>query len=256
MPRLAANVSMLFPELPFLERFAAAREAGFRYVEYQFPYDHDAGEIARRVRDAGVEVVLHNLPPGDYAKGERGIACLPGREGEFREAVERGIAYAKAAGCPRMNCLAGVAPADDRHQAVLIANLRHAARKLGEVGLQLMIEPINARSVPGFFLTRSRQAVDVLNAVGEGNAFVQYDLFHMQIMEGDLAATIERLLPRIGHMQIADVPARNEPGTGELNFDFLLRHIDQLGYSGWIGCEYNPRGDTLEGLKWARAYLS
>jgi hydroxypyruvate isomerase len=139
---------------------------------------------------------------------------------------------------------------------VLVDNLRHAARKLGEAGMQLMIEPINTRSVPGFFLTRSQQAVDVLDAVGEGNAFVQYDLFHMQIMEGDLAKTIERLLPRIGHMQIADVPARNEPGTGELNFDFLLRRIDNLGYSGWIGAEYNPKGDTVEGLKWARAYLS
>jgi hydroxypyruvate isomerase len=255
MPKLAANVSMLFPQLPFLERFAAARKAGFRYVEYQFPYDHDAGEVAKRVRDAGVEVVLHNLPPGNYAKGERGIACLPGREREFREGIERGIAYAKAAGCPRMNCLAGLAPADGEHRATLVANLRHAARKLGEAGLQLLIEPINTRTVPGFFLTGSQQAVDVLNAVGEGNAFVQYDLFHMQIMEGDLAATIERLLPRIGHMQIADVPARNEPGTGEVNFDFLLRHIDALGYSGWIGAEYNPKGDTVEGLKWARAYL-
>jgi hydroxypyruvate isomerase len=256
MPRLAANVSMLFPQLAFLDRFAAARQAGFRYVEYQFPYDHDAAEVARRARDAGVEVVLHNLPPGDYAKGERGIACLPGREREFRDGVARGIEYARAAGCPRMNCLAGLAPAGEEHRAVLVANLRYAARKLGEAGLQLMIEPINTRSVPGFFLTGSRQAVDVLNAVGEGNAFVQYDLFHMQIMEGDLAATIERLLPRIGHMQIADVPGRNEPGTGEINFAFLLRHVDALGYSGWIGCEYNPKGDTAEGLKWARAYLS
>ena len=256
MPKLAANVSMLFPQLPFLDRFAAARKAGFRYVEYQFPYDHDAAEVARRVRDAGVEVVLHNLPPGDYAKGERGIACLPGREREFREGIERGIEYARAAGCPRMNCLAGLAPADEKHRAVLVGNLRYAARKLGEAGLQLLIEPINTRTVPGFFLNYSQQAVDVLNAVGEGNAFVQYDLFHMQIMEGDLAKTIERLLPRIGHLQIADVPARNEPGTGELNFDFLLRHIDALGYSGWIGAEYNPKGDTVEGLKWARAYLS
>jgi hydroxypyruvate isomerase len=256
MPKLAANVSMLFPQLDFLDRFAAARKAGFRHVEYQFPYAHDAAEVARRARDAGVEVVLHNLPPGDYARGERGIACLAGREREFRESVARGIEYAKAARCPRLNCLAGLAPVDEEHRAVLVANLRYAARKLGEAGLQLMIEPINTRSVPGFFLTGSRQAVDVLNAVGEGNAFVQYDLFHMQIMEGDLAATIERLLPRIGHMQVADVPARNEPGTGEINFEFLLRHIDRLGYSGWIGCEYNPRGDTVEGLKWARAYLS
>jgi hydroxypyruvate isomerase len=256
MPKLAANVSMLFPQLDFLYRFAAARAAGFRAVEYQFPYDHDAKEVARRVRDARLEVVLHNLPLGGNPKVERGIACLPGREREFRDNVERGIEYALAAGCPRLNCISGIAPADKEHVDVLVGNLRYAARKLGAAGLQLMLEPVSTRTVPGFILNRSQPAIDVLNAVGEGNAFLQYDLFHMQIMEGDLAATIERLLPRIGHMQIADVPARNEPGTGELNFDFLLHHIDGLGYSGWIGCEYNPRGDTVEGLKWARAYLS
>jgi hydroxypyruvate isomerase len=255
MPKLAANLSMLFPQLDFLERFAAARAAGFRYVEYQFPYALPAQAIARSARDAGVEVVLHNLPAGDMAKGERGIACLPGREAEFREGVERAIAYAKAAGCARLNCISGLAPADEIHFRTLAGNVRHAARRLGEVGIQLMIEPINTRSVPGFFLTGSRQAIDVLNAAGEGNAFLQYDLFHMQIMEGDLAATIERLLARIGHIQIADVPARNEPGTGEINFDFLLAHLDRIGYSGWVGCEYNPRGDTLEGLSWAKPYL-
>ena len=256
MPKLAANVSMLFPQLDFLDRFAAARAAGFRAVEYQFPYDHDAKEVARRVGDARLEVVLHNLPLGGNPKVERGIACLPGREREFRDNVERGIEYAVAAGCPRLNCISGIAPADKEHLDVLIGNLRYAARKLGAAGLQLMVEPVSTRTVAGFILNRSQPAIDVLNAVGEGNAFLQYDLYHMQIMEGDLAVTIERLLPRIGHMQIADVPARNEPGTGELNFDFLLRHIDSLGYSGWIGCEYNPRGDTVEGLKWARAYLS
>jgi hydroxypyruvate isomerase len=256
MPKLAANVSMLFPLLDCLDRLAAAGAAGFRAVEYQFPYDHDAKEVARRVRDARLEVVLHNLPLGGNPKVERGIACLPGREREFRDNVERGIEYALAAGCPRLNCISGIAPADKEHVDVLVGNLRYAARKLGAAGLQLMLEPVSTRTVPGFILNRSQPAIDVLNAVGEGNAFLQYDLFHMQIMEGDLAATIERLLPRIGHMQIADVPARNEPGTGELNFDFLLHHIDGLGYSGWIGCEYNPRGDTVEGLKWARAYLS
>jgi hydroxypyruvate isomerase len=255
MPKLAANLSMLFPQLDFLDRFAAARAAGFRYVEYQFPYIHGADELARCARSAGVEVVLHNLPAGDMTKGERGIACLPGREAEFRDGVERAIAYAKAAGCPRLNCLAGLAPVDDTHFRTLAGNVRYAARRLGEVGLQLVIEPINTRSVPGFFLTHSRQAIDVLNAAGEGNALLQYDLFHMQIMEGDLAATIERLLARIGHIQIADVPDRHEPGTGEINFDFLLRHLDRIGYSGWVGCEYNPSGDTLEGLSWAKPYL-
>lgn len=256
MPKLAANLSTLFPELDFLERFAAAAKASFRYVEYQFPYAWPAAEIARRARDAKVEVVLHNLPAGDFTKGERGIACLPGRETEFREGVERAIDYAKAANCPRLNCLAGLAPADGEHFEALVQNVRFAARKLGAAGLQLTLEPINTRTVPGFFLSRSAQAIDVLNAAGEGNAFLQYDFFHMQIMEGDLAKTLERLLARIGHIQLADVPDRHEPGSGEINFDFLLRHLDTLGYSGWVGCEYNPKGDTLEGLKWARPYLS
>ena len=255
MPRLAANLSVLFTEQAFLDRFAAAAAAGFRYVEYQFPYGHGAAEVAQAARRAGVEGVLHNLPAGDMAAGERGIASLPGREAEFRAGVERALEYATAAGCPRLNCLAGLAPADRAHFDTFVANVRHAARRLSEVGMQLMIEPINTRSVPGFFLTGSRQAIDVLDAAGEGNAFVQYDVFHMQIMEGDLAATMERLLARIGHVQIADVPARHEPGTGEVNFAFLLAHLDAIGYSGWVGCEYNPLGDTVEGLKWARPYL-
>jgi hydroxypyruvate isomerase len=256
MPRLAANVSTLFPELGFLERFAAAAAAGFKAVEYQFPYSWKAEEIAARVRAAGVQVVLHNLPAGDFARGERGIAALPGREREFREGVERAIDYARAVNCPRLNCLAGLAPVDREHHAALVDNVRFAARKLGAAGLSLTLEAINTRTVPGFFLSRSAQAIDVLNAAGEGNAFLQYDFFHMQIMEGDLAQTVERLLPRIGHIQLADVPGRHEPGSGEINFDFLLRRLDTLGYSGWVGCEYNPRGDTLEGLKWARPYLS
>jgi hydroxypyruvate isomerase len=256
MPKLAANLSTLFPQLDFLDRFAAAADAGFRFVEYQFPYAWPAPEVAARARAAGVEVVLHNLPAGDMAKGERGIACLPGRAAEFRAGVERAIEYAKAASCPRVNCIAGLAPQDAAHFDQLVDNVRYAARRLGEVGMQLLIEPINTRTVPGFFLTRSSQAVDVLNAAGEGNAFLQYDIFHMQIMEGDLARTIERLLPRIGHMQLADVPGRHEPGSGEINFAFLLAHLDALGYAGWMGCEYNPRGDTLEGLTWARGYLS
>jgi hydroxypyruvate isomerase len=255
MLRLAANLSMLFAERPFLERFAAAAAAGFRYVEYQFPYAHGAGEVADAARRAGVQVVLHNLPAGDMARGERGIACLPGRERDFQAGVALAIDYAKAAGCGRLNCLAGLASAERRHFDTLVANVRYAARRLAEVGLQLMLEPVNTRSVPGFFLTGTRQAIDILDAAGEGNALLQYDVFHMQIMEGDLAATLERLLARIGHIQIADVPARNEPGTGEVNFDFLLAHLDAIGYSGCVGCEYNPRGDTLEGLKWARSYL-
>ena len=255
MPKLAANISMLWPELAFLERFGAAARAGFRFVEYQFPYEHAAAEVARAAREAGVQVVLHNLPLGGDPKVERGIACLPGREAEFRDNVERGIRYAVAAGCPRLNCISGIAPADRAHLDALAGNLRYAARKLAVAGLQLMLEPVSTHTVPGFILNRSQQAIDVLDEVGEGNAFLQYDLFHMQIMEGNLARTVERLLPRIGHIQLADVPDRHEPGSGEINFDFLLRHLDAIGYSGWVGCEYNPRGDTVEGLTWARPYL-
>src|SRR5689334_1821328 len=255
MPRLAANLSMLFTERPFLDRFAAAAAAGFRYVEYQFPYAWPAKAVAEAARRAGVQVVLHNLPAGDMAAGDRGIACLPGREDEFRAGVEQAIGYASASGCPRLNCLAGLAPVERAHFDVLVANVRYAARRLSEVGVQLVIEPINTRTVPGFFLSGSAQAIDVLDAAGEGNAFLQYDVFHMQIMEGDLAATLERLLPRIGHIQVADVPERHEPGTGEVNFEFLLAHLDAIGYSGRVGCEYNPRGHTLEGLQWARPWL-
>lgn len=269
MPKLAANLSLLFAEQPFLDRFAAAAKAGFRYVEYQFPYGFGTpAQVAQAAREAGVEVVLHNIPSGDAAKGDRGLACLPERRAEFRGGVERAIEYARAAGCPRLNCLAGVAPGSDRsernvrsdhrlrHHAELVENVRFAAGRLKAAGLALMLEPINARTVPGFFLTGSAQAIEVLDAAGADNAFVQYDLFHMQIMEGDLASTIERILPRIGHMQLADVPGRHEPGTGEINFPWLLAHIDRLGYGGWIGCEYNPSADTLSSLAWAKPYLT
>jgi hydroxypyruvate isomerase len=257
VPRLAANLSTLFTEAPFLERFAAAARSGFRYVEYQFPYDFDEDEVAARARAAGLQVVLHNAPPGSRA-GDRGIACLPGREAEFRDSVERAIGYARAAGCPRLHCLAGVALAgiEPEHlHATYVTNLRHAAARLAAEGMTLLIEPINTRSVPGYFLTGSRQAERVLDELGASNVRLQCDLFHMQIMEGDLAKTVERLLAKIGHMQLADVPGRHEPGTGEINFPWLLEHIDRLGYAGWIGCEYNPLGDTLEGLKWAKPYL-
>jgi hydroxypyruvate isomerase len=259
MPRLAANLSLLFPELPFLERFAAAARAGFRYVEYQFPYAAgSAAEVARRARDAGVEVVLHNLPGGDAAKGDRGIACQPARVAEFREGVERAIEYAKAAGCPRLNALAGVAPVDAAPELLfetLVENLRYAAGKLAAAGLTLLTEPANTRTIPGFYLNTSRRAMEAIDAAGSANLLLQYDIFHMQIVEGDLAKTIERLLPRIGHMQLADVPDRHEPGTGEINFDFLLAHIDRLGYQGWMGCEYIPKGDTVAGLAWAKRCL-
>jgi hydroxypyruvate isomerase len=259
MPKLAANLSLLFPQLPFPERFAAAAKAGFRYVEYQFPYPFgSAKEIAERARAAGVEVVLHNLPAGDAAKGDRGITCQPARVDEFREGVERAIEYAKAAGCPRLNTLAGIAPAGVPHGKVtqtLVENLRFAAARCKAAGLTLLTEPCNTRTIPGFFLNTSKQGIEAIDAAGADNLLLQYDVFHMQIVEGDLARTIERLLPRIGHIQIADVPGRNEPGTGEINFNWLLPHIDRLGYQGWIGCEYIPQADTNQGLSWATPFL-
>jgi len=259
MLKLAANLSLLFPQLPFPERFAAAAKAGFRCVEYQFPYPFgSAKEIAGHARAAGVEVVLHNVPAGDAAKGDRGIACQPERVSEFREGVERAIEYATAAGCLRLNALAGIAPAGVAREKVretLVENLRFAAGKCKAAGLTLLTEPCNTRTIPGFFLNTSKDGIEAIDAAGADNLLLQYDVFHMQVVEGDLAKTIERLLPRIGHIQIADVPDRNEPGTGEINFPWLLQHIDRLGYPGWIGAEYIPKADTVEGLKWAAPYL-
>jgi len=258
MPRFAANVSTLFAEHAFLDRFAAARKAGFRAVEYQYPYDFDAQEVARAARDAAVEVVLHNMPQGESQRNERGTACLPGREQRFRDDLERAIEYARAVRCPSLHLMAGVVPAGAERAALhatYVANLRHAAKRLEGEGMRLLIEPLSERTVANCFLRSSAQAAQVLEEVGARNAAIQYDLFHMQVMEGNLATTIERLLPRIGHMQIADVPGRHEPGSGEINFDFMFKHVDAIGYAGWIGCEYNPAGDTLEGLKWAKPYL-
>ena len=249
---------MLFAERGFLERFSAAARAGFRAVEYQYPYEHKAEDLAAAARDASVEVVLHNMPRGEAARGEHGTACVPGREQRFREDLEHAIHYAKAVGCRQLHCMAGVLPPGaDRasHHATYVANLRHASARLRAEGMRVLIEPLSERTVAGCFLSSSAQAARVVEELGADNVFIQYDLFHMQVMEGNLSATIERLLPRIGHMQIADVPGRHEPGTGELNFGFLLERIDQLGYAGWIGCEYNPRGDTEEGLRWAKPYL-
>ena len=258
MPKLAANLSMLFKEVPFLDRFAAAAGAGFRAVEYQYPYEWRPEDIAARARDAGVQIVLHNMPRGEAERSEHGTACLPGREARFREDLERAVEYARAAGCTRLHCMAGVAPPHaDRAglQAAYVANLKYAAGRLQAEGMQVLIEPLSARSVVGYFLAGSAQAARTLDEVAAANVLIQYDVFHMQLMEGNLAEGIERLLPRIGHLQIADVPGRHEPGSGEINFDFLLRHLDAIGYSGWVGCEYNPQGDTAQGLKWAKPYL-
>lgn len=257
MPRFAANLTMLFTEVAFLDRFALAAAAGFEAVEFLFPYAYAAEDIRQRLDAHGLRLVLHNLPPGDWDAGERGIACHPERVDEFRAGVAWGIAYAKALGVGQLNCLAGKAPADvpdDVLRRTLVANLAFAAKALQAAGLRLLLEPINTSDIPGFYVSRTAQALSLLDAVGADNAFLQYDIYHAQRMEGELAATITRHLPRIGHMQLADNPGRHEPGSGEINFPFLFAHLDALGYTGWIGCEYKPLTTTMAGLQWLRPY--
>ena len=256
MPRFAANLTFQFTESPFLDRFDAAARAGFSGVEFMFPYDFPAEALVERLRRNGQSQVLHNLPAGDWAGGERGTACIPGREAEFREGVEQAIRYATALGCPQVNCLAGIAPANadgDRVEATLLENLSHADRRLAAEGIALLIEAVNTRDIPGFYLNRTAQARRLIETGGLRNPFIQYDIYHMQIMEGDLARTIEANLDLIRHVQLADNPGRNEPGTGEINFDFLFGHLDRVGYDGWIGCEYKPAGRTEDGLAWIPA---
>ncbi|RMF07454.1 MAG: hydroxypyruvate isomerase [Alphaproteobacteria bacterium] len=257
MVQFAANLSMLFNEVEFPERFAAAAQAGFKGVEYLFPYDYPADDIAGWLTEAGVKQVLFNTPAGDWNAGERGLACNPSRKDEFREGVATAITYAQALGCTQLHCMAGIAPegasAEELRQTY-VDNLKYAAAEMGKAGIKCLIEMINTRDIPGFYLNRSAQAEEILESVGSDNLYIQYDIYHMQIMEGDLAPTIERLLPRIAHMQLADTPGRHEPGTGEINYDFLFRHIDSLGYKGWIGCEYKPATTTLEGLGWMEPY--
>ena len=259
MPRFAANLTMLFNEGDFLERFGAAARAGFKGVEYLFPYAWPKEQLAELLARHGLVQVLHNLPAGDWAKGERGIACHPDRAGEFRDGVGRAVEYAKALGCPQLNCLAGIAPAgvaEAKLRETFVANLKFAAQELKRAGMRLLIEPINSlRDIPGFYLNRTRQALDIIADVGSDNLFLQYDIYHMQVMEGNLAETMEKNLARIAHVQLADNPGRHEPGTGEINYDFLFRHLDRIGYAGWIGCEYKPAAATEAGLGWVKPYL-
>ncbi|MFM9968466.1 MAG: 2-oxo-tetronate isomerase [Burkholderiales bacterium] len=257
MPRFSANISMLFQEVELPERFDAAARAGFRAVEIQFPYAFDKEMLAERTRRAGVEVVLINLTAGDFSKGDRGIGCLPGRVAEFRDSIGASIDYARALGVRQMNCLAGC-PAGRFDPAKLretfISNLRFAAGELARAGMDLLIEPVNSRTFPGSYLRNSGQAIAIMDEANVANLKLQYDLFHMQIMEGDLAKTIETILPRIGHIQFADVPERHEPGSGELNFAYLFDQIDRVGYHGWIGAEYVPSAGTVASLDWFEKY--
>jgi hydroxypyruvate isomerase len=257
MPRFSANLSMLFTEHDFLDRFDAAARAGFEAVEYIGPYDYEPDVVAARLKKNGLTQALFNLPPGDWAKGERGIAVLPDRVDEFRRSVDTAITYAKALGCGQVNCLAGIAPQGIDAEAlenIFVENLRYAAGKLGKSGIRLLIEPINTRDIPGFFLTNTRQALTLVEKVGSDNLYLQYDIYHMQVMEGDLARTIEQNLGRIAHIQLADNPGRHEPGTGEINYPFLYEHLDRIGYAGRVGAEYKPKAGTEAGLGWFREF--
>ncbi|MDR3372246.1 MAG: hydroxypyruvate isomerase [Ancalomicrobiaceae bacterium] len=255
MPKFAANLTMLYGEHSFLDRFAAAAADGFRAVEYLFPYGFAASDLADRLAEFSLTQVLHNLPAGNWDAGERGIAVLPDRVGEFQDGVGTAIDYARALNCPRLNCLVGKTPdgiAASTVERTLIDNLAFAAETLGAAGIRLLVEPINTRDIPGFHLGTTRQAEALLEAVGSDNLLIQYDIYHMQIMQGDLVPTLRRLAPKIGHIQIADTPGRNEPGTGEINYKFVFDQIDRLGYRGWVGCEYRPLGSTSDGLGWMR----
>jgi hydroxypyruvate isomerase len=248
---------MLYNEVDFLDRFDAAAKSAFKGVEYLFPYSYPRDQLAERLRRHGLTQVLHNLPAGDWGKGERGIACLPDRVGEFQDGVGRAIEYAQALSCKQVNCLAGIAPAGvdpDQVRATFVANLRFAAAELATAGIRLLMEPINTFDIPGFYLSRTQHALDLIAAVGSPNLFVQYDIYHMQRMEGELANTMKAHLARIAHIQLADNPGRNEPGTGEINYRFLFGFLDAIGYDGWIGCEYKPKGGTVDGLAWRAAH--
>ena len=253
MTKLAANLTMLFNEVEFLDRFEAAAHAGFRGVEFLFPYAWPAEQIAGLLDASRLTMVLHNLPAGDWGAGERGIACHPGREAEFQDGVGTAIAYARALGAKQLNCLAGIVPPHvsvDAAHATLVANLKFAASKLEAEGIRLLIEPINTFDIPGFFLHGTSQALGIIGETGSDNLFLQYDIYHMQRMEGELAATIRANLPKIAHIQLADNPGRFEPGTGEINYRYLLGMLDELGYTGWVGCEYKPKNGTERGLGW------
>jgi len=253
MPQFAANLTMLFTEVPFLERFERAAKAGFSAVEFLFPYAWPAEEIKARLDQHGLKLVLHNLPAGDWDAGDRGLACDPTRVAEFRAGVPLAIHYAKALGVSQLNCLAGKAPAGVAEAVLrqtLVDNLRFAAAELKQAGIKLLVEPINTFDIPGFYVNRTDQALSILDEVGSDNAFVQYDIYHAQRMEGELAAAMQKHLARIGHIQLADNPGRHEPGTGEINYRYLLARLDELGYTGWVGCEYKPLTSTVAGLGW------
>ncbi|MEV6737185.1 2-oxo-tetronate isomerase [Streptomyces sp. NPDC051104] len=264
MPRFAANLSMMYTEHDFLDRFAAASADGFQAVEYLFPYAYDATELRRRLDDHGLKQVLFNAPPGAWESGERGMAALPGREAELRSGIDRALEYAAELGSPRVHLMAGLIRPDAtpveraKHRDTYLTNLAWGAERAAAADVDLLIEPINGRDMPGYFLTTQAEAHAAVQDVGASNLKVQLDLYHCQIVEGDLTATLCRDVPtgRVGHLQIAGVPDRHEPDLGELNIRHLLDVIDELGFDGWIGCEYHPRAGTSEGLRWLNDYRS
>ena len=256
MPQFAANLTMLFNESPFMERFEKAAQSGFQAVEFLFPYAFSAQDIKQKLEENKLQLVLHNLPAGDWDAGERGIACLPDRVAEFQAGVSKAIEYAKVLGVKQLNCLAGKIPAGadlDLLRKTFVSNLRYASAELKKANIKLLIEPINTFDIPGFYLSKTQQAVEIINEVDSDNLFIQYDIYHAQRMEGELANTMENNLSKIGHIQLADNPGRNEPGTGEINYGYLFKFIDRIGYQGWIGCEYKPATNTQAGLGWIQA---
>ncbi|MGA7339640.1 MAG: 2-oxo-tetronate isomerase [Terracidiphilus sp.] len=257
MPKFAANLSMLFTEVPFLDRFAAASDAGFPAVEFLFPYDHLPETVESKANAAGVQVVLFNMPAGDWSAGERGIACIPGREAEFRESVKQALTYAMIMGTGRLHAMAGIVPqgADPMAcRATLIENLKYAAEELAKHEITVLLEAINTRDMPGFAVSTQRESFSICEAVNAPNVKMQMDLYHMQVMEGDLATKLKHYAAHCGHIQIAGCPERNEPNTGEVRYEYLFRLLDELGYQGWLGCEYRPAGKTTDGLGWMQAF--
>jgi hydroxypyruvate isomerase len=255
MPRFSANLSFLFKELDFLSRFAAASEAGFSAVEFMSPYEFEAKTLLARLSETGLDLVLHNVPSGNWEAGERGIACHPDRIEEFREGVERAVEYARILKVPNINCLVGIKPSNvsqEQARETVVENLRFAAQRLSREGIRLLVEPINNVDIPGFFVNSTKMFLELAKEVKTENLFLQYDVYHAQIMEGDLSRTIKANLKRIAHVQIADNPGRHEPGTGEISYEFLFRHLDEIGYDGYVGCEYNPSKDTQSSLGWLK----
>ncbi|SAK78223.1 hydroxypyruvate isomerase [Caballeronia glebae] len=262
MPKFAANLTMMYTEHAFLDRFAAAAKDGFKAVEFLFPYDFASNEIKQRLTDNGLTQALFNAPPGDWAKGERGIASLPGREEEFKASVAKGLEYAAVLGNEKLHVMAGLIASDqprEKHRAVYLKNLEYAASEARKANIGIVIEPINTRDIPGFFLNRQDDAQAICDEIGAPNLQVQFDIYHCQIVEGDIAVKLKRDMKRpnagIGHIQVAGVPERHEPSIGELNYPYLFELIDSLGYEGFIGCEYKPKAGTSEGLGWLKSYL-